>query len=208
MSRPLTSLSCANPIAKEIGGVLVDQGACLCTSLDDARPVLPVIGKTLGLLLRFKKPEPLDLVHFRSNLALERVGILESLRGSTYCEKRRCAQRGWRSANEGSKRVWLSDEAEGGRGLVRVFPALSLGETAMMQMGFVDRFPPDLSCFKNGQRLAFRPCENFQGPNGTDAHSRAHIGKQRQYQGSKRDTEHALMPGSVHRSHWELHLAE
>jgi len=75
----------------------------------------------------------------------------------------------------------------------------------MMQMGFVERFPPDFGRLKNGQRLAFRPCENLQGSDGSDANSRANIGKQRQYQGSKTDTEHALMPRSRHR---KLHLAE
>ncbi len=67
----------------------------------------------------------------------------------------------------------------------------------MMQMGFVERLPPDFSGLQNRQRLALRPCENFQGPNGTDADSRANIGKQRQYQGSDTDTEQALIPGSL-----------
>jgi len=59
----------------------------------------------------------------------------------------------------------------------------------MMQMGFVDRFPPDFGCFKNWQRLAFRPCENLQGSDGIDANSKANISKQRQYQGSEANTE-------------------
>ena len=69
----------------------------------------------------------------------------------------------------------------------------------MMQMGFVDRFPPDFGCFKNGQRLAFRPCENLQGSDGTDANSRANISKQSQYQGSEANTEQALILGVRHR---------
>jgi len=75
----------------------------------------------------------------------------------------------------------------------------------MMQMGLVERFPPGFCRLENRQRFAFRSCENFQGPNGTDANSRANIGKQRQYQGSKTNTERALMPRSRHR---KLHLAE
>ena len=78
----------------------------------------------------------------------------------------------------------------------------------MMQMGFVERFPPDFGRLKNRQRLAFRPRENFQGPDGIDADSRANIGKQCQYQGSEANTEQALMPRSFHQSHRELHLAE
>ena len=74
----------------------------------------------------------------------------------------------------------------------------------MMPMGFVERFPADFGGLKNGQRLAFRPCENFQGPNGTDANSSANIGKQRQYQGSETNTEQTLVPRSRHRSYWEL----
>jgi hypothetical protein len=76
----------------------------------------------------------------------------------------------------------------------------------MMQMGFVERFSPDFGCLKNRQQLAFRPCENFQGPNGTDANSRANIGKQRQYQSSETNTEQTLIPRSRHRSHWGLPL--
>jgi len=71
----------------------------------------------------------------------------------------------------------------------------------MMQMGFVDRFPPDFGCFKNWQRLAFRPCENLQGSDGIDANSRANISKQRQYQGSEANTEQALILGVRHRLH-------
>jgi hypothetical protein len=68
----------------------------------------------------------------------------------------------------------------------------------MMQMGFVERFPPDFGCLKNRRRFPFRPCENFQSPNGTDADSRANIGKQCQYQRSETNTEQALIPGSRH----------
>jgi hypothetical protein len=68
----------------------------------------------------------------------------------------------------------------------------------MMQMGFVERFPPDFCCLKDCQRLALGTCENFQSPNGVDANSRANIGKQRQYQGSETNTEQALIPGSRH----------
>jgi hypothetical protein len=74
----------------------------------------------------------------------------------------------------------------------------------MMQVGFVERFSPDFGCLKNQQRLAFRPCENFQGPNGINANSRANIGKQRQYQGSETNTEQALILGSRHFSRWDL----
>ena len=73
----------------------------------------------------------------------------------------------------------------------------------MMQMGFVERFPPDFGRLKNRQRLAFRPCENFQGPDGIDADSRANIGKQRQYQGSEANTEPALILGNRHRLGWK-----
>ena len=82
-----------------------------------------------------------------------------------------------------------------------MFLTLPLGKPAVMQMGFVERFPPDFGCFKNGQRLAFRPCENLQGPNGTDANARANIGKQRQYQGSEANTEQALILGTRQRLH-------
>jgi hypothetical protein len=76
----------------------------------------------------------------------------------------------------------------------------------MMQMGFVEGLPPDLGCLENGQRLAFSPCENFQGPDGTDANSRTNKGKQRQYQGCETDTEQALISGSRHWFYWDLPL--
>jgi hypothetical protein len=76
----------------------------------------------------------------------------------------------------------------------------------MMQMGFVERFPPDLGCLENRQRFAFRTCENFQGPDSTDANSSTNIGKQRQYQGSETDTEETLISGSRHGLYWDLPL--
>ena len=71
----------------------------------------------------------------------------------------------------------------------------------MMQMGFVERFPPDLGCLENRQRFAFRTCENFQGPDSTDANSSTNIGKQRQYQGSEANTEQALILGTRQQLH-------
>jgi len=69
----------------------------------------------------------------------------------------------------------------------------------MMQVRFVERLSPDFCCLQNQQQLALRPCENFQGSDGTNADSRTNIGKQCQYQGSETDTEHALIPRTLHR---------
>ena len=74
----------------------------------------------------------------------------------------------------------------------------------MMQMGFVERFPAGFGGLEKRQRLTFSPSENFQGPEGTDANSRANVGEQRQYQGPETDTEQALRTRSLHRLRWEL----
>jgi hypothetical protein len=47
----------------------------------------------------------------------------------------------------------------------------------MMQMSFVERFPPDFCGLQNGQRLALSPREDLEGANGTDPNSRANIGR-------------------------------
>src|SRR5688572_3852661 len=125
--------------------------------------------------------------------------------------ERGCAERGWGSIEERDKRFRLCDETKPERfGTIQLLATLSLGKAAMMQMGFVERFPPDFSGLQKRQRLALGPRKNLEGPNGTDANATANIGKQRQYQGSDTDTKQALIPGSPHRLHWDFlfnHLA-
>jgi hypothetical protein len=67
-------------------------------------------------------------------------------------------------------------------GPIQLLPALSLRKPAVMELSFVESFPPDFYCFEKKSRLAFRTCENLESAKRIDANSRAHIGKKYQYE--------------------------